>query len=295
MVDYEPKQWFRIALSLRGSVLPRLLWRTILVAIIGAAAAFLHDRFGFKIPPIAHTMIGVALGLLLVFRTNTSYDRYWEGRKLIGAMLNRCRDLVRQAGCFVRDHDDPTVALLEDLRRYVVAFYATAMQGLRGERDLAALGSLLTEAERHQLEPYQGRAPVIAARMTRRVADLHRNGKIGDTMLLALDGNITALVDCLGGCERIARTPVPFAYAHHIKTFVLLFCFTVPFAMVDALKWYTPLASAVLGFALMGIDEIGVEIEDPFGYDANDLPIDRIRATIDQSTREILDDARKGA
>ncbi len=294
MIDYEPKQWFRIALSLRGSVLPRLLWRTILVAVIGAAAAFLYDRFGFKVPPIAHTMIGVALGLLLVFRTNTSYDRYWEGRKLVGAMLNRCRDMVRQSGCFVRDRDAPTVALLEDIRRYVVAFYATAMQGLRGERDLGALGPLLTEAERRQLEPYQGRAPVIAAMMTRRVVDLHRSGKIGDTMLLALDGNITALVDFLGGCERIAKTPVPFAYAHHIKTFVLLFCFTVPFAMVDALKWYTPLASAVLGFALMGIDEIGVEIEDPFGYDANDLPIDRIRATIEQSTREILDDARQG-
>lgn len=294
MIDYQPRHWFRIALRVRGSVLPRLLWRTILVALVGLLAAWLFELYAVKIPPIVHTMIGVALGLLLVFRTNTSYDRYWEGRKLLGSMLNRCRDIVRQTATFTQERDAQTVAILEDIRRYVVAFFATSMQGLRGERDLEPLKDLLTAAERKELEPYQGRAPVVAGMMSARVVELHRTGKVGDTMLLALDGNITALVDCLGGCERIVKTPVPFAYAHHIKTFVLLFCFTVPFAMVDALRWYTPIATAVLSFALFGIDEIGVEIEDPFGYDDNDLPVDRIQATIDTSTREILDDALRG-
>ncbi len=291
MIDYEPRHWFRIAVRVRGTVLPRLLWRTLLVAAIGVIATWLYEREGTKVPPIAHTMIGVALGLLLVFRTNASYDRYWEGRKLLGAMVNRCRDLVRQAATFVRERDAATVAALEDIRRYVVVFYATSMQGLRGERDLGALGGLLTDRDREAIEPHQGRAPVVATMISSRVVQLHREGKLGDTMLLALDGNVTALLDNLGGCERIVKTPVPFAYAHHIKTFVLLFCFTVPFAMVDALRWYTPVAAGVLGFALFGIDEIGVEIEDPFGYDANDLPIDRIQATIDQSTREILDES----
>ena len=103
----------------------------------------------------------------------------------------------------------------------------------------------------------------------------------------ALDSNISALVKSLGGCERIRRTPVPFAYAQHIKIFVVLFCYTVPFAMADSLHQYTWVAAGVLSFALFGIDEIGVEIEDPFGYDPNDLPLDNIGDTIDASLREI--------
>jgi putative membrane protein len=103
-----------------------------------------------------------------------------------------------------------------------------------------------------------------------------------------MDTNLTALVDLHSGCERIVRTPIPFAYAQHIKLFVTLWCFTVPFAIVDAMQSYTWFASAVLAFALFGIDEIGVEIEDPFGYDDNDLPIDRIGQTIKASMSDIL-------
>lgn len=88
------------------------------------------------------------------------------------------------------------------------------------------------------------------------------------------------MTDALGGCERIRKTPIPFAYAHHIKLFVVLFCFTAPFAMSEAMGWYTPLVAGILAFALLGIDEIGVEIEDPFGVDENDLPLDAIEATI---------------
>jgi putative membrane protein len=105
--------------------------------------------------------------------------------------------------------------------------------------------------------------------------------------LRAFDANLSALIQALGGCQRIRRTPVPFAYAQHIKIFVVLFCYTVPFAMADQLHGYTWVAAGVLAFALFGIDEIGVEIEDPFGYDANDLPLEKIGDTIDASLREI--------
>jgi putative membrane protein len=94
----------------------------------------------------------------------------------------------------------------------------------------------------------------------------------------------------MGGAERIVKTPVPFAYAQHIKIFVTLFCLTVPFAMSSSLHWLTPAGAALLGFALIGIDEIGVEIEEPFGYDPNDLPLDLILQTIDKDTAEVLGD-----
>src|SRR5262249_55665234 len=100
MIDYEPRHWWRILFQLRGSVLPGLLARMTLAAACGLAAAFLYQRGGAKIAPITHTILGVALGLLLVFRTNASYDRYWEGRRLLGTITNRCRDLMRQLVAF---------------------------------------------------------------------------------------------------------------------------------------------------------------------------------------------------
>jgi putative membrane protein len=175
----------------------------------------------------------------------------------------------------------------DDSVRLLNAFFAVAMQGLRDERDLRAVGELLTADERARLEPVKTRATMVLSWITKRIDTLAREGKITDARLLAMDTNLTALVDYHSGCERIVRTPIPFAYAQHIKLFVTLFCFTVPFAIVDAMKLYTPVAAAIFAFALFGIDEIGVEIEDPFGYDDNDLPIDRIAVTIQTSTTEV--------
>jgi putative membrane protein len=102
-----------------------------------------------------------------------------------------------------------------------------------------------------------------------------------------MDQNLTSFSDNWGGAERIMKTPVPFAYAHHIKAFLILFAFTAPFALVESMGWMTPVASAVLAFALFGIDEIAVEIEDPFGYDENDLPLDAVGETIDRDVGDI--------
>jgi putative membrane protein len=288
MIDYDPKNWLSIAFRVRGTIAPRLVGRVLIVGVAGTLATVFHTRTGFRIPPIAHTLIGVALGLLLVFRTNASYDRYWEGRKLLGAMVNRTRDLARQAAAFVTDADRSTTAALADITRYLSAFYLLSMQTLRGADDLAPLGALVTEEERTVLATVKARAPVVATRLSRRIEDLARAGVLAPHHVMLMDANVTSLIDYLGGCERIARTPVPFAYAQHIKVFVLLFCLTIPFAIVDVMRGYTPFVAAILAFALMGIDEIGVEIEDPFGDDPNDLPVDRIAETIRVGTGEIL-------
>jgi len=291
VIDYEAKNWLSVAFRFRGTIGPRLLVRVLIVGAVGLVAAGLNASVGFKIPPIAHTLIGVALGLLLVFRTNASYDRYWEGRKLLGTMVNRSRDIARQVAAFVRIEgtEAPEVRrAVDDVQRYLSAFFALAVQSLRSQRDLQALGDRLTAEERALLEPKKVRAPVVAAFISKRIEELVRRGALAPHHVLLLDPNVTALVDALGGCERIVRTPMPFAYAQHIKLAVLLFTVTVPFAMADATRWYTPVASAVLAFALIGIDEIGVEIEDPFGDDPNDLPIDRLAETIATSAEDIL-------
>ena len=279
MIDYEARDWYGIVFKLKGSVLPRLTLRIVAAAAVGAGAAWLYVERGAKVPTVAHTLIGVALGLLLVFRTNASYDRYWEGRRLLGAIVNRTRDIARQFRTWV--DDEPA---RNDLVRLVAAYYTLTSMTLRRERDLSKVKTL-TDAEKKALEPLNHRAPVLVTWIGQRAIRYVES----EQRLFAIDQNLTALNDALGGAERILKTPIPFAYAQHIKTFVTLFVFTAPFAMAETMKWWTPLASALLAFALIGIDEIGVEIEDPFGYDENDLPLDAIGAGIDAATREIVE------
>ena len=284
MIDYNGKSWVSVLSKVKGSVLPRLLPRTIAAGGVGYLAQWLYTHQKFHTPATVHTLIGVALGLLLVFRTNSSFDRWWEGRKLLGGIVNRTRDLARQsAGYFADDAETRTLIV-----RHLDAYLLLAAQSLRSENDLGKLGDLLTSDEKKKLEKETvARASRVLSWITRRLDERAKAGKLSEVRLLAMDTNLTALVDYYSGCERIARTPVPFAYAHHIKLFVMLFVFTVPFAISDVMKEFTPLAAAILAYALLGIDEIGVEIEDPFGYDHNDLPIDRIAKTISSSTHEI--------
>ena len=287
MIDYEGRNWVSILFATKGAVGPRLAGRIVIAVLIGALAAWAFEAHEFRIPPITHTMVGAALGLLLVFRTNASYDRYWEGRRLLGGIVIRSRDLARQIASWLPK--EPHAAERAHMQKLIHAHYRLVAQSLRSETDLEKLDGILDEEELAALSKITARPQVVTRWLTERLAELARAGALPETRLFAMDQNITVLTDCFAGCERIARTPVPFAYAQHIKTLTVLFCFTAPFAMSADMGWYTPFASGVLSFALFGIDEIGVEIEDPFGHDPNDLPVDGIGDGIDRVTKQILE------
>ncbi len=287
MIAYDGKRWIALLFKIRGSVVPALAGRTVIAGALGGLAAWLYHQRGFHVPSTAHTILGVALGLLLVFRTNSSYDRFWEGRKLLGMMVNRARDLMRQGLSYIEGDAAGARVHQLDLQRKIVVLYALIRQFLRDERDLSALGATLTPGERAALEPVQVRPTVAFTWISNLLAACAREGRISEQRLMRMDGNLTSFSDSWGGAERILKTPIPFAYAHHIKAFLVLFAFTAPFAMVDTMGWLTPAASAILAFALFGIDEIGVEIEDPFGYDPNDLPLDSVGERITQDLADM--------
>jgi len=282
MIEYDGRSWVAILVRVRGSVVPRLLPRMLLAAAFGVGAVLLLEHHAFKIPTLAHTLVGVALGLLLVFRTNASYDRYWEGRRLIGAMVNRTRDIGRQITVYVEGAETRT-----KLATLVRAFYWLSAQTLRKHDNLDELAHVLDDAQRARLAPVAHRASVVLTWITELVRAEAAAGRLSEQRLQLVDANLTGFNDYLGGAERILRTPIPFAYAQHIKIFVVLFCFSAPFAMADLMGWATPAVAALLALALFGIDEIGVEIEDPFGDDPNDLPIDSIGKRIDVAIAEI--------
>lgn len=287
MIQYDTRNWVKLLTSVRGTVLPRIAVRVLIAGLLGLAVSILADR-GTQVAIAAsvHTLVGVALGLLLVFRTNASYDRFWEGRRLIGQIVNNARDLARQCACYL-DHSSPELRAAQgDL---VIALYATIRRHLRGERAWPELAGRLTPAQLAALATVRTPPILVGRWLGDTFAAEAAAGRLSEHRLAMLDAAVSDMIDFLGGCERILRTPVPFAYAHHIKGFLTVFCFTVPLALLPSMGWYTGLASAVVAYAMFGIDEIGVEIEDPFGYDANDLPLDAIGdgviQDVEQATR----------
>lgn len=283
MIEYDGKSWLPILFRIRGSVIPRLIPRMAVTAGLGVVAVLALEQTGFKIPSVAHALVGVALGLLLVFRTNTSYDRYWEGRRLIGMLVNRTRDLARQAASYLDDAEARAA-----FARWIPAFYWLSAQTLRRDPQLGRAEPLLTSDERERLADVAFRGPVVTRWMSDRLHTEAAAGRLSEQRLQMLDANLTSFNDSLGGAERILKTPVPFAYAQHIKIFVVLFCLSAPFVMADVMGWATPAACAFLSLALFGIDEIAVEIEDPFGDDANDLPLEAIGSGIEAAVKEII-------
>ena len=170
-------------------MLPSLLPRILVAAAVGALARWLYTSRHFHLPNTIHGLLGVALGLLLVFRTNASYDRWWEGRRLLGAIVNRARDLVRQGSVYFEN-----VEARRELARLIVLWFALLRQYLRGERDLAAIGVALSEEERATLEPVAVRPVIIVQRITALIAT-QAGGTFSEQRLSLMDQNLTALVD----------------------------------------------------------------------------------------------------
>ena len=276
MIDYPRGRWLPLTLVLRGTVLPRTLgW------VFGLAAATVALRLyvtwaeiQLSVPPLAHSLIGVALGLLLVFRTNASYDRYWEGRKQWGGIVNASRNLARAASAYAGP--------AETLVPLIVAFPVALKQHLRGERDLSALSATLPAPLYAELTASANPPTHLAREMTRWIAARVESGALDPQLARTLDAAVGALVDHQGACERIRKTPVPFAYVVHIRQLLLLYLLTLPFVLVQTLGVLAPVAVAFIAMGLMGIEEIGVEIEEPFGTDPNDLPIEAMCATIER-------------
>lgn len=277
MIQYDPHKWLDHFFDVRGSLVREIGGRVALCVAWSAGVVAVHKYVQpVGMPSLLHTLMGVAMGMLLVFRTSSSYDRFWEGRKLWGGIVNETRNLVRGAAVHLKD--DP--ALLARLTRWTAAYAWAAMHSLRGTDGLGPQAHELGAAEAKDAIDAQHTALAVAGVMTGCLREARDKGLVSDFVMVSLDQNVQQLVDYLGGCERIRKTPMPFAYAVHLRRALVLYCFTLPFAMVETFGWTTVVDVLVLAYTFFGIEEIGVEIEGPFGHDDNDLPLEDICETI---------------
>ena len=277
MIHYDPHKWLDHFFDIRGSLVREISLRVALCLAWTTALVATHFYLRpIAIPPFLHSLVGLALGLLLVFRTNASYDRFWEGRKLWGGIVNESRNLIRGAAIHLRTDRD----LLFELTRWTAVFPYAVARGLRGEPGLGPLSVDLPAEQIGVAAASQHPALAIAVQMTDSLNRARERGLVSDIVYTALDQNTQQLVGYLGGCERIRNTPLPFAYVVHLRRALVLYCYTLPFALVSSYGWYTILDVLLISYVFFGIEEIGVEIEGPFGHDDNDLPLDGICETI---------------
>jgi putative membrane protein len=286
MITYDPHRWWQHLFDIKGSVVRQILGRVLLTTGWAAAIAMFHHFVRpVGVPTTMHTLVGVALGLLLVIRTNASYERFWEGRKLWGGIVNESRNLGRTAAAFLRHHP----ARLRPIILWACAFPYAAMNSLRGAAGLGPSASRLPVEEVAAALAARHVPSAVALRVTTLLAEARDAGHLSDYQLVAVDNNMKELIDCLGGCERIHKTPLPFAYVVHLRHALLLYCVTLPFALVDTYGWSTIFDTLLIAYILFGIDEIGVEIEDPFGTDDNDLPLEQICQTIEANLMALVE------
>ncbi len=248
-----------------------------ITALAVAVAYHFHKDVAISDKP--HVLVGPALGLLLVFRTNAANDRYWEGRRLWGTIVNSSRNLRRKSQTMLGD--DVSQPFME----WMIAFAWATRAHLVDERSLGPASRLAPEQQQSALAAPH--VPVHACgRLTQLIAGARRAGQITDIQQQMLDADVQSLVDQLGGCERIDQTPLPFAYAVHLRRALMLYCVTLPFALVAVFGEWTVLVSLLVSYVLIGIEEIGTEIEGPFGRRVNDLPLDRICDRLEANLRD---------
>ena len=289
MIVRERPNGLRLFFIIRGSILPRIKWPLIVTMLLATLVTISHGtlfRVKITMTPIPFSLIGLALAIFIGFRNSASYDRYWEGRKLWGELIIMCRSLTRQILTFVSPEGERSPAWPPFA--HLVAFAHALRHHLRDSDPMDELREYLDEDEAVQVRLAHSRPLFLLQRMAH---DLHRcleGGRIQEYFAAGIDSNTTALTHVLTGCERIKNTPIPFTYNLLLHRTAYLYCFLLPFGLVDSIGFMTPFVVGIVSFTFFGLDALGDEIEEPFGVLPNDLALSAMCRTIERDLRAAL-------
>lgn len=292
MISYNPKDWFTFIFRFHKADTLRKLFPLILaIAAYSGLVAFLEIEV-FKLSKnsslhnitIMHSLLSFVISMLLVFRTNSAYDRWWEGRKLWGALVNNSRNLAIKMCSMLDKHNEKDRTFF----RRVIPLYASVLsEHLRSEKTRLALDEKehpeLPELDNSKHLPNQ-----VALMLINRGNQLYKEGKITGDQLIVINSELQSFTDICGACERIKNTPIPFSYSVFIKKFIFFYVMTLPLSFVFSLEYLTIPLVAFIFYVLASLELIAEEIEDPFDGDENDLPTRKLAQNIKKHVAEIL-------
>ena len=283
------------AFALQGSATPQVLLRvakfTLFSVVVTAIHVYEHNdiKLGIDVAPLEYA--GAVLGVLLVLRTNAGYDRWWEGRKLWGGMVNQSRDLVIAALTYGPPDPQWRAAIV----RWTAAFAHVARRSLRDERNLPEVALLLGDDAAGRIaaaEHMPGFMSQSIAEMLRQAREQHGMDPFA---FLRIDRDRAKLIDHIGGCERIRGAPLPLVYSIHIRRFITIYLATLPFALLNMVAWETPVIVFMVAYPILSLDQIGVELENPFSAQRmGHLPLDELTAKIEKNLLALLGESAVG-
>ncbi|MBC8984354.1 hypothetical protein H9X96_01040 [Pedobacter sp. N36a] len=288
MIIRKNEHWFRMLFIWKGSVLPQLLPRLLLLFLFSVCVVYLKGKlFDFKIPlsPAPFTLFGIALALFLGFRNNASYDRFWEARKVWGALLNDTRSLARQA--LTMTGYPPESKQVDTFIHYLIAFTYALKHQLRHTDASADLDQRLSPELSESLKPAIYKPILLMKEMGFWVQKAKEEGEIDTIIQHSFDRNLDKLSDIVGACERIASTPIPYTYRILLHRTVYIYCFLLPFGFVDSLSWFTPFIVSFIAYTFVALEAIADEIEEPFGTEPNDLALNAMTSMIETTLLEM--------
>ncbi|MGH8447215.1 MAG: bestrophin family protein [Solimonas sp.] len=287
MIIRPHSHWLRMLFVWRGSVISRILPQLGVVTALAVVVALAHGtllQYHIGLTAIPFTLLGITLAIFLGFRNTVSYDRYWEARKLWGGMLNDTRSLARQLLTLSDASDEQKRTAVHGL----IAFVHALRHQLRGSSPDADLARLLPAAWLARLKDARHPPAVLVLLVGETLQTLLREKTLQPVLAPSLDHSLNRLNDALGGCERIAGTPIPFAYSVLLHRTIYLYSFLLPLGLVESIGFMTPVIVAFIAYTFFALEALAEEIQDPFGLEPNDLPLDALSRTIEITLRELL-------
>ena len=294
MIVYNAKDWLGFIFKIHKSDTVRKLWPAILfMGLLSWLVAYLElDYFNLsqnsalKNTSILHTVIGFVLSLLLVFRTNTAYDRWWEGRKMWGKLVNDSRNLAIKLNALIPEEDKVTRIYFSNKIKLFAKVLHTHLTS-------ESTKYMLDEAEHPEYdESLKAQHPPtkVVGKMYVALQKLEKDKVISPQDKLILDQNLNGLLDVAGACERIKNTPIPIAYAVFIKKFIFVYVLTLPIGYVFTTGYFIVPLVMIIFYVLLSIELIAEEIEDPFNGGTDDLPTAKIAENIGKYVSNVLKD-----
>lgn len=291
----------KLFFALQGSILPRIKWSlftcTALAVVVTLSHGILFDA-KITLTPVPFSLIGLALAIFLGFRNSAAYDRFWEARKLWGELIQHARNLSRQMLSLTRLPPLPPIGSAsssspsQDLRvrviRRTVGFAHALRQQLRGASNADELKPWLSEADQARCAASALPTDLLLRLNSQDLGDCLRAKQIEPQIAAQVDVHLSGLAHVAAGCERIHATPIPFVYTLLLHRTAYLYCFLLPFGLVDQIGFMTPFVVAIVAYTFFGLDAVGDEIEDPFGLRDHHLPLDALCRTLEINLLEAM-------
>jgi len=270
----------------RGSLVHRIYGQQLFIFALSCVVVMAHGQlFLWKVTLNASpfSLMGVAFAIFLGFRINASYDRYWEARKQWGCVLVESRNLTRQALTLVTAGSPVRPFVLG-----LIGFSCTMRNQLRGQKATIGTDDLLPDDVCRQLISARSAPTLVLLWLGRQLQGWREARRLDPMLAQKMESSLDALSLALGSCERIANTPLPFAYSVVLHRSVYLYCALLPFGLVDSIGLMTPLVVSFVSYTFFALEALSDEIEDPFGLADNDLALDAIVASVHASLLEML-------